>query len=145
MLQNQLTIEPEIPPKTLTPIGQGRDLCRSEGFPLTGYFVPGRDGVGVGQDSRILPAPSLTNIRWFMIEMTNLGSRLEYYRISCGGCDQYKGILFMMMVRNENKHICSFLFLLKMANRSSPLTCSLIVACYLHDKVRTSVPGTAGF
>ena len=38
---------------------------RSEGFPLTGYFVPGRDGAGVGQDSRILPAPSLTNIRRF--------------------------------------------------------------------------------
>ena len=42
--------------------------------------------------------------------MTNLGSRLENYRISCGGCDQYKGILFMMMVRNENKHVCSFCF-----------------------------------
>ena len=38
---------------------------RSEGFPLTGYSVPGRDGVGVGQASRILPAPSLTSIKGF--------------------------------------------------------------------------------
>ena len=38
-------------------------VCRSEGFGRAAYFVPGRDGVGVGQDSRILPAPSLTNIR----------------------------------------------------------------------------------
>ena len=38
---------------------------RSEGFPRTGYFVPGRDGVEVGQDSRILLALSLTNIRRF--------------------------------------------------------------------------------
>ena len=35
---------------------------RSEGFPLVGYFVLGRDGVGVGQDSRILLVSSLTNV-----------------------------------------------------------------------------------
>ena len=46
---------------TCSPFGAMRCGGRSEGFPLTGYFVPGRDGVGVGQDSRILPAPSLTN------------------------------------------------------------------------------------
>ncbi len=39
------------------------DLSWSEWFPRTGCFVPGRDGVGVGQDFIILPAPSLTNIR----------------------------------------------------------------------------------
>ena len=40
-----------------------KKTSRSEGFARAAYFVPGRDGVGVGQDSRILPAPSLTNIR----------------------------------------------------------------------------------
>ena len=30
-------------------------LCRSEGFPLAGYFVPGRDGMGVWPNSKILP------------------------------------------------------------------------------------------
>ena len=34
--------------------------CWSEGFARAAYFVPGRDGMGVGQDSEILPAPSLT-------------------------------------------------------------------------------------
>ena len=43
---------------------------RSEGFPRTGYFVPGRDGIGVWPDSEIvrsaasssLACRSLTNI-----------------------------------------------------------------------------------
>ena len=30
------------------------DYDRSEGFPRTGYFIPGRDGIGVWQDSRIV-------------------------------------------------------------------------------------------
>ncbi len=30
-------------------------VCRSEGFPLTGYFVPGRDEIGVWPNSKIAP------------------------------------------------------------------------------------------
>ena len=30
------------------------NIYRSEGFPRTGYFIPGRDGIGVWQDSRIV-------------------------------------------------------------------------------------------
>jgi len=29
-------------------------LLRSEGFPLMGYFILGRDGIGVWQDSRLV-------------------------------------------------------------------------------------------
>ena len=30
-------------------------LGRSEGFPLAAYLVPGRDGMGVWPDSKIVP------------------------------------------------------------------------------------------
>ena len=36
---------------------------RSEGFPLAAYLIPGRDGMGVWPDSKIVPsdAASMTN------------------------------------------------------------------------------------
>ena len=35
------------------------EIYRSEGFARAAYFIPGCVGAGVGQDSEILPAPSL--------------------------------------------------------------------------------------
>ena len=39
---------------------RGTARSQSEGFPIVDYFVLGRDGISVGQDSRVIPASSLT-------------------------------------------------------------------------------------
>ena len=40
----------------------GRALCRSEGFPLAAYLIPGRDGMGAWPNSKIVPdAASVAN------------------------------------------------------------------------------------
>ena len=54
-------------------------ICRSEGFARAAYFVPGRDGVGVGQDSRILPSASFARTRTNRSDTENRSDKIMLF------------------------------------------------------------------
>ena len=48
--------------ESLASVNLGWVYYRSEGFPLTGYFVPGRDGIGVWPIPKIVHPPSASSL-----------------------------------------------------------------------------------